>query len=385
MSSAENATSNDVVHAKTSNQVATLGVEASELVDYTKADKVVFFAGSKSFELTVEDVPDWIQRMKKGESWFTLSPNMSDIKATWNLLSTYDPLVHTIMAPSILSTLAGAIIPMFILHPDPASTASVSAALTTAVLSLAGSTVLGVGGSIAIFATSSKFPKQKKAFKSSLAAFEKINREGLRNWLHARYNVTVKEDTLRYLLEIVENNELTARFIDVDSRGWMFSRHSSEPGWFVEPVVSTAVREASYVEVATMVEEKETGLPIEAAKLWESLQTSITKLSGESEVTAEHASLRIMEDARSAVQDYHRLVKLGGEVQGESVLVRVLTLLNTETSGLVQERIKRVVSNMEVQSEYLHTRQQHAGLHKNEHVQLPAIPEVEHLMETRKS
>jgi hypothetical protein len=383
MSSAENVTSNEVVRAKTSNQIALVAVEASELVDYTKADKVTFFAGSKSLVFTVEGVPDWIQQMKKGESWFTLSPGMNEIEATWNYINAHDPRLSNITASMTFSMIAGAIIPLFILHPDPTSMASVSAALTTAMLSLAGSTVLGLGGGMAVSVTN-KFAKQKKALKSSLTVFTKINLEGLQNWLHARYNVEASEDTLHYLLRVVENHELTARFTDVDGKGWMFSRHSSEPGWFVEPVVSTAVREASYGEVATMVAEKEIGLPVEAAKLWESLQTSIAKLSGESEVAAEHVSLRIMEDARSAVQDYRKLVKLGGEVQGESVLVRVLTLLNTEVSGLVQERIERVVSNMEVQSEYLHTRQQHAGLHRNEQVQLLAVPEVEHLMETRK-
>ena len=373
MSSAEDVTSNEIVRAKTSNQVATVGVEASELVDYTKADKVTFFAGSKSLEFTVEGIPDWIQRMKKGENWFTPAPGLDAIRHAHSTLA-----ISLVADKELLYTMGSGLV------------LGASGIFATPILGFESFFALGgligaaAGASLGNLASRwTKFKKKKQNFRASLPVYYEINYAGLHAWLLARYNVKVDRVVVHSLYEGIRQNKTSVKFADVDRREWIFSRHASGEGWFVEPVVPAAVREASYVEVATMVTEKETELPVEAAKLWESLQTSIAKLSGESEAEAEHASLRILEDARSAVQDYRKLVKLGGEVQGESVLVRVLTLLNTEVAGLVQERIERVVSNMEVQSEYLHTRQQHAGLHENEYVQLSAIPEAEHLMETR--
>lgn len=376
MSSAEDVTSNEIVRAKTSNQVATVGVEASELVDYTKADKVTFFAGSKSLEFTVEGIPDWIQRMKKGENWFTPAPGLDTVRRAKNVLYTS----FTADKESFYITSSG-----FAFSLGGLATGAILDSFGAFMLlgTLIGPLVGVSFGSLASRLT--KFKSKKRAFKTYLSVHDEINYSGLQAWLLARYNVKVDKAVVLSLYESIHQNESSTKFADDNGREWIFSRHFSGQGWFVEPVVPAAVREASYVKVSTMVAEKEIGLPVEAAKLWESLQTNIAKLSGESEVEAEHASLRIMEDARSAVQDYRKLVKLGGEVQGESVLVRVLTLLNTEVTGLVEERIERVVSNMEVQSEYLHTRQQHAGLNKNEHVQLPVSPKAEHLMETRKS
>jgi hypothetical protein len=374
MSAAEDAIWNDFIRSDAKSQVVTTRVEASELVDYTKADKVVFFAGSKSLEFTVEGIPDWIQRMKKGESWFTPSPGLDAIRHAHSLLA-----ISLVADKELLYTMGSGLV------------LGASGIFATPILGF--ESFFALGGLIGAAAGAglgnltsrwTKFKKKKQNFRASLPAYDEINYAGLHAWLLARYNVKVDRRVVHSLYEGIHQNKSSVKFADVDRREWIFSRHTSGEGWFVEPVVPAAVREASYVEVATMVTEKEAELPVEAAKLWESLQTSIAKLSGESEAEAEHASLRILEDARSAVQDYRKLVKLGGEVQGESILVRVLTLLNTETSGLLEELIERVVSNMEVQSEYLHTRQQHAGLHRDKHVQLSATPEVEHLMETRK-
>jgi hypothetical protein len=374
MSSAEDAIWNDFVRSDAKSQVVTIGVEASELVDYTKADKVTFFAGSKSLEFTIEGIPDWIRRMEKGESWFTPSPGLDAIREAHSVLA-----ISLIADKELLYTMGSGLV------------LGASGIFATPILGF--ESFFALGGLIGAAAGAglgnltsrwTKFKKKKQNFRASLPVYDEINYAGLHAWLLARYNVKVDRRVVHSLYEGIHQNKSSVKFADVDRREWIFSKHTSGEGWFVEPVVPAAVREASYVEVATMVTEKEAELPVEAAKLWESLQTSIAKLSGESEAEAEHASLRILEDARSAVQDYRKLVKLGGEVQGESILVRVLTLLNTETSGLLEELIERVVSNMEVQSEYLHTRQQHAGLHRDKHVQLSATPEVEHLMETRK-
>jgi len=388
MSSAEDAVWNDVIRSEAEYQVSTTGVEASELVDYTKAKKVVFFAGSKHFEFSIEGVPDWIQRMKKGESWFVSVPGLHQSNATYQAVYCKEvPAINYVAGSLFVGFVLGFMVPSLtfaitndfnINNPEIANSL-----FNTAGISGLGSAITG-GGVGAFVYRRTKAYKNKKPLQIASAALSELNRHGLSDWLQARYNIVANHETVNTLLTTIYHKSDGIKFADVDGKEWMFSRHLSEQGWFVEPVVSAAVREASYVEVTTMVAEKEIGLPIEAAKLWESLQTSIAKLSGESEVEAEHASLRIMEDARSAVQDYRKLVKLGGEVQGESVLVRVLTLLNTEVTGLVEERIERVVSNMEVQSEYLHTRQQHAGLNKNEHVQLPVAPKAEHLMKTRK-
>jgi hypothetical protein len=191
--------------------------------------------------------------------------------------------------------------------------------------------------------------------------------EGVRAWLHARYNIQVTYHVREFIAGHVLSGTPEMHFDDADGRWWTMKFDTTEEAYYVIP---KSVEVSKVDAPSGLAKQADVILSVGAAhldgelgQLGARIDARLTQLHKFALSLEEaHVLSRTVEDAREAVTGFERLELLGAAESGSAYLLDVLRLLDSELESIVQAKVAQETEALLARKQRAAARQDMVGV-----------------------
>jgi uncharacterized membrane protein (DUF485 family) len=201
-------------------------------INVATQDHVVVFEGLQKYEFTIDNISAWQSQMNAGKGKYQpllSSARFDDLYAKMNAfvnnLTTTFIMIPLVIGIAMITFGYMAVGLITLGTADPNLTANILVAISVAAL-IGGIVLRKVKGG-------DKYADYVHGLSESV---RDINRAGLKDWMKARYDIDVDNDTIMVLEKNVMITKQDIRFTDTQNRSWKFTRETNgaEEFWVVE-------------------------------------------------------------------------------------------------------------------------------------------------------
>jgi hypothetical protein len=259
----------------------------------------------------------------------------------------------------VISALAAAIV---IATADVTVATAFHTELPTWVNALGGTTIIGAG----TLGINPFFSHKKKKFQALEDRIAEKLTTSMHVWFLAQMDYKTKISrsiSKKIILEMI-GKAPSINFSDETRADYLLVLNKDNGGYELT-VTKKADKIKSFTKGAPNILNKASqrtltspSIPTKANQLRERIETRVNMLSEFTlSVETEHAVGRIISDMQAALQSYQKLYSLTLGRKGTKNLLNVLTMLDGETSRLIEQESEQIVKELVVQESYVSARQ----------------------------